>query len=147
MYNNDFIETEPGISDQDIDNVEHAYSFVFPKQFRDHYLRYNGGSPNKYLFKRDDVIFVVHQFLPIRYGRHRFEESFRNLKVEASILPADLVPFGMDPGGDYYCFSTGPKQYGSIWMYRGEYDDPASAREKLADSLVEFIERMEADED
>ena len=134
--------------DADLDDVERSFHFTFPKEVRSHYLRYNGGSPTNYLFKKDDTVFVVQELLPVKYGKHLFEQSFRNLKVEAEVLPKHLVAFAMDPGGDYYCFSVGDKDVGSIWIYRGEYsDEPDRAMEFLAPSLNEFVERLVADED
>src|SRR5262249_54572364 len=142
-----FVETEPGIDDADLDEVERTLGFTFPKELRSHYLRYNGGSPTKYLFKKGETVFVVHEFLPVKYGKHLFEQSFRNLKIEAEILPKHLAPFAVDPGGDYYCFSVRKKDIGSIWIYRGEYyDEPERATEFLAKSLNEFVSNMVADE-
>ncbi len=148
MEENEFVETEQPITEAELDDVERTFHFTFPMQVRSHYLRYNGGSPTNYLFKKDDTVFVVHEFLPVKYGKHLFETSFRNLKVEAEILPKHLVPFALDPGGDYYCFSVRDKDAGSIWIYRGEYsDEPERAVQFIAKSLNEFVESMVADED
>lgn len=148
MDQNEFVDTERMITDADLDHVEGSFHFTFPKEVRNHYLRYNGGSPSKYLFSKDGTIFVVHEFLPVKYGKHLFEQSFRNLKVEPDILPKHLVAFATDAGGDYFCFSVRDKDVGSIWIYRGEYsDEPDRAVQFLANSLNDFVEGMEADED
>jgi hypothetical protein len=147
MEQNEFVGTEQGITDADLDEVERTFRFIFPKKVRSHYLRYNGGSPTNYLFKKDHTVFVIHEFLPVKYGKHLFEQSFRNLKNEAAVLPKHLVPFAVDPGGDYYCFSVRDKDVGSIWIYRGEYsEEPDSAVEYLAKSLDDFVGGMVADE-
>jgi len=142
-----FTETEQPLTSNDLAKVELAFGFSFPADFRDHYLRHNGGRPQKSLFKKDDTVFVVSEFLPIKYGNMLFEDCFRDLKIEREVLPEHLVGFAVDPGGDYYCFSVRDNDYGSIWIYRGEHsDDPERAVEYLAPSLTKFLESMEPDE-
>jgi hypothetical protein len=148
-YANKFIRTVQPVTPTELAEVERVFRFSFPTQFRDHYLEHNGGRPQKNLFKKDDTIFVINEFLPIKYGRTNclFEDVFRDLKIEKQVLPEYLVPFADDPGGDYYCFSVRDRDLGSIWIYRGEYyDDPERALTYLESSLTEFIESMVADE-
>jgi cell wall assembly regulator SMI1 len=147
MKYSEFSDIERGITDADLEDVERSLGFTFPQEVRHHYLQYNGGSPTRYLFKKGDMVYVVHQFLPIKYGKHRFEESFYNLKIKAEILPKHLIPFAVDPGGDYYCFSVRKDDNGSVWIYRGDYsDNPDKAVEFLAGSFNQFLESMETDE-
>lgn len=148
MQQNEFVGTERGITEADLGAVELSLHFAFPGAFRSHYLRYNGGSPTNCIFKKDDVVYVLHEFLPVKYGKHLFEQSFRSLKVEDEIIPVHLVPFAVDPGGDYYCFSVSDEDGGAIWIYRGEYsDDPDRAVQFLARSLEEFLGGMIAEQD
>lgn len=146
----EFIRTVQPVTISDLGEVERAFGFSFPADFRDHYLTHNGGRPPQYLFKKDDTVFVVSEFFPIKYGRANcsFEDVFRDLKIEREVLPKHLVPFADDPGGDFYCFSVSDNEVGSIWIYRGEYsDEPDRAVEFLAPSLNEFLENMVAEED
>lgn len=145
-----FIGSEQPVTSSDLDEVERAFGFSFPAAFRGHYLRHNGGSPEEYLFKQNDTVFVVNNFFPIKYGRINclFEDVFRDLKIERQVLPKHLVAFADDPGGDYYCFSVGAKDAGTIWIYRGEYsDEPDRAVQLLAKSLNEFVENMVAEQE
>jgi len=145
-----FIRTVQPVTASDLAEVERTFGFSFPAAFSNHYLTYNGGRPQKNLFKKNDSVFVVSEFLPIKYGRANclFEDVFRDLKVEGEVLPKHLVAFADDPGGDYYCFSVRNKDFGSIWIYRGEYsDEPDKAVNFLTNSLNEFVENMVADED
>ena len=146
----EFIRTVHHVTNSDLAEVERAFGFSFPAAFRTHYLTHNGGRPQNNLFKRDDSLYVVSEFLPIKYGRADclFEDVFRDLKVEREVLPKHLVAFADDPGGDYYCFSVDDKDAGTIWIYRGEYsDEPDRAVQFLAESLNEFFDNMVADED
>ena len=143
---NQFIRTKQSVSNADLKNVEKILGFKFPKEFRNHYLSVNGGRPERNLFKKDDVIYVVSEFLPIKFGTkdYLFEDVNLHLKIEREILPQDLIAFADDPGGDFYCFNKA----GEIWIYRGDYsDDPDNAVTFLAKSLSEFIDGMFQDED
>jgi hypothetical protein len=145
----EFIRTVQPVTSSELTEVERAFGFSFPAAFREHYLIHNGGRPKNNLFKKDDTVLVVSEFLPIKYGRANclFEDVFRDLKVERDVLPKHLVAFADDPGGDYYCFSVSHKDAGTIWIYRGEYyDNPERAVTYLADSLPVFIESLVADE-
>lgn len=148
MKENEFINTKEPVLDTDLNHLEHMLGFSFPVEVRVHYLRYNGGSPTRNLFKADDRVFVVSQFLSISHGKVLFETSFRHLKEDHNILPNHLVPFAMDPGGDYYCFSTRPEDLGTIWFFIGErYEDPARASVYLAKSLTDFVNQLVEDDD
>ncbi|HLN26642.1 MAG TPA: SMI1/KNR4 family protein [Gemmataceae bacterium] len=147
MDNNTFVDTEKDISDADLSRVEETFGFSFPSAVRLHCLKYNGGSPQKYLYKAGDTIFVVHEFLPIRYGKDRLEDTIQSLKHDDEILPKHLVPFAVDPGGDYYCFSVRSQDQGTIWFYIGDYhDEPEKAAVYVAESLPEFIQGMTEEE-
>ncbi len=138
------------VDSDDLAEVERLFRFIFPLDFKRHYLAINGGYPaaRRYLFEKDGVIYVVNHFLSIKYGRDgtRFEDVNRDLKIEDNILPKYLVAFADDPGGDFYCFSTREQDAGSIWIYRGEYsDEPDRAVQFLASSLPEFLAGMKVD--
>ena len=147
---NEFTDTERPISVADLDKIERALGLAFPPDVREHYLKRNGGSPNRYLFKRDDRVYVVQGFLSVRFGpsHNRLENVFQDLKIDREILPKKLVPFAIDPGGDYYCFSVDEVDKGAIYVFVGEHADaPERATLRLANSLPEFIEGMVDDED
>ena len=148
MDENPLIRTKHPLTNADLIEVEKAFHFTFPSEFRRHYLRYNGGSPERNLFKKNNRIFVVQEFLQIKFGTREFEETFRDFKIDNEILPKNLVPFAVDPGGDYYCFSIGDEDRGSIWFYVGEYHDQQDrAAEYLTKSLPAFLEGMTREEE
>lgn len=150
QYTNRFLGNERPVTATELNEVEKLLGFTFPDEFRQHYLEQNGGGPERCLFVKDDTIYVVNEFLPIKYGKSRnlFEDVFHDLKVEREILPAYLIPFADDPGGDFYCFSIRKQDRGSIWIFRGDYfDDPQRSHVFLCRSLCEFVEAMMVDED
>jgi hypothetical protein len=144
--NNDFINTKTSLTSCELEKVERLLGFLFPASFRRHYLAYNGGQPQKKLFRKTaDEAYIVHEFLPIKYGQQRtlFEDAYRHLKIDQKLLPEYFVPFAVDPGGDFYCFSIRDHDNGSIWLWAHEfYDDPDKSITFLADSLKDFVEQL-----
>ncbi len=151
LYNNNFVNTERGVTEEDTSLVETRFEFTFPNDIRSHYLTYNGGEPEKCVFIADDGSeYIITQFLPIKYD----EESGRNieyvletLRVDG-ILPDWLIPFADEPGGDLYCFSLQANHEGAIYYWSHEYEygeNPENHVTYLAESLKAFINRMVED--
>ncbi len=150
MYNNKFTDTEASVDETTLQRVEKELEFTFPEQFREHYLAFNGGHPERRQFRKDDTIFLVNQFHPLRHGHRNdtFEYICRDLRNDEGIIPWHLIPFADDPGGDYFCFSTKPGEVGAIYYFCGEHiDEPEGPLTFLSDSLREFIEQLEEDTD
>lgn len=132
------------VTDADLDSIERRLGFKFPLEFRAFYKLHNGGMPvSNRLHRSASAEAVLHVVLPVKHGRHVLEDAVDSLKVSRQILPEHLVPFGVDPGGDYFCFSTRDEDVGSVWIFRGDYfDDLDAALSRLADSLPEFLEGL-----
>ena len=144
LYNNIFIETEKNIVESDLLEIEENLKFKFPNDIKRHYLFYNGGYPERYVFRKNDKLYVVQEFLPIKYGAQGclFEDTFIALKKEKKILPDYLIPFAINPGGDYYCFSINENELGAIYIFFGEFDDPKRSIIFLSISLKDFVMEM-----
>ncbi|WJE51147.1 SMI1/KNR4 family protein [Bacillus cereus] len=152
-YNNIFKNVKEAISNTDIIKIEQDFSFKFPQEIREHYLLYNGGSPEKCVFiDEDDYEYVVHYFIPINHKNARgggdLESTLNVVRVE-KIIPDWLIPFANDPGGDLYCFSIKDGEEGSIYYWSHEYEygeNPEDHVFYLTNSLKTFIDSMVEDE-
>jgi cell wall assembly regulator SMI1 len=122
------LDTKPSVSDADISRVEMALAFSFPEDLKKHYLRANGGRPVPNLLPKGDEHFAVHEFLPILHGivGARFEDTYRDLVLDSKFFPKNLVPFAIDAGGDYFCYSLEPRTFGQIFFYHSDYYDDLS---------------------
>src|ERR1700730_4032622 len=89
----------------DLDQVERQFGFAFPSALRDLYLRYNGGRPDKDRFVDDSGACIVAEFLAIKHGKASLTLEATMLRVR-HLLPDHLVPFAVDQGGNFFCFST-----------------------------------------
>lgn len=118
----------------DLDAVENRFGFKFPQDVRDFYLTTNGGRPEKDRFVYGDQMCTLHEFLPIKHGKKSLTLESTLLRVR-SLLPDHLIPFAVDPGGDFFCFSTREEDLGAIYFYRMDCHDPSRAAKLLAPSL------------
>ncbi len=150
MYcNNKFYNTKECITFQDIREVEKKYQFTFPEEIRRHYLAFNGGKPKRCIFKDDESEYLVQKFFPIKFHNKNtggtLESVIGMLKVTDKILPDWLIPLGVDPGGNLFCFSVKEGEEGAIYFWYHEYEcgeDPEDHICFLADSLKSFVEGM-----
>lgn len=146
MYSNRFLDAEAPLTEEDVGRVEEQLGSELPQALRQHYLFVNGGYPERPAFRTGTDVFVLHGVMPMKHGANRFEETYRWHKIENPWIPAYLVPFGFDEGGELFCMSTRPAEYGAIYHFWTEFhDDLERALTYLAPSLREFIEGMTGD--
>jgi len=153
LYNNEIRKTKKNITIEDILSLEKAYDFIFPNDIRDHYLTYNGGEPQKYIFRDEDGDeYVVQNLIPIKYtnqhGTGDLDFSLKNLRMD-EILPTWLIPFAKDPSGNLFCFSINKDEEGAIYFWDHEYEfgeDPEEYVIYLTESIKRFIDSMVEDE-
>ncbi len=150
MYMNEILDTERSLSGTDVREIELTFDMSLPTSVRSHYLAFNGGRPSRNLFKKNGEYFQIHEFLPMKYGRKgcRFEDTYRDLVIGTPQFPKHLVPFAIDPGGDYYCVSVRSNEVGFVYCYMHDYfDDPARSLVFMAPSITEFVNGMVDEEE
>ncbi len=146
LYNNNsIIGAERPVSASEIDDVQQVIGRRLPEDLRSHFLEANGGKPKKQsCFTPDGAELVVHQFLSMRPGGEGdFESTFLQTKVDDPFLPRDLIPFAIDPGGDFFCVSDGGSRAGQVFFfYSSDAERPDEATVFLSPSLHDFIETL-----
>jgi hypothetical protein len=139
----EFVYSATPLSRNDLDDFEREFKIVFPSEFRDLYLRANGGKPNRRLFVDENGPCKIQTVLPIKYssipGLSTLNQSFYHLKVQAHLLPDHLVPFAVDPLGGYFCFSVKDDCVGSIWLV---HMDGSGGPEFLSPNLTDFFSQL-----
>lgn len=138
-----FRHTSSALADADLDNVEERFGFKFPAEFRDHYLRVNGGCPDKNRLVTDRGTYTVHEFLAVKYGKPSLtlEHDIQQMKVDQCLIPEHLVEFAVDPFGNYYCFSTRENDFGAIYFFAMDGNRKGKA-DYLSPSLTDFLNRL-----
>jgi hypothetical protein len=104
MEENIFSNTESAIGSLDLDNLERLIRKKLPASFRDHYLKYNGGIPERtYWFSETDAEPIeVSVFKPISSAQSSLQSTYQSM-LSKQVIPARLLPFANDWGGNYFC--------------------------------------------
>jgi cell wall assembly regulator SMI1 len=147
MDKNNFLNLSPQLTAEDISRVESAIGCRLPDDLKQHYLRFNGGRPERSLCRTaDDDYISVHGFMPMCYGENGelFETVWRWHKIDTPFIPAHLIPFAYDVGGEYFCYSVAPNEAGTIYHFLSEFtDSPNRALIYISSSLEAFINSLE----
>lgn len=133
------------IVEADFDWLAQQLGVQFPLSARSQYLEFNGGEPDPYVFASEGSKFVVQQFFSIKYGKagNTIEDNYAELVMREGIIPRDLIPFAIDPAGDYYCVSA---ETGGISIFRSEHlPDISRCLTHLADSMTDFVAGLSED--
>ena len=148
---NKFTGCERPLTGGDIDDVERRFGVVFPASLRQHYLRWNGGAPERYLFVDEEgVTFVVNDFLPIKYAHPQnlsMEELIQDWQVEQAIIGREFIPFAADPGGNWYCMKTTEPDRGAVFFFDHEFGHGGESLRRLVASFNEFLQQMRESRD
>lgn len=72
--------TEKQITDTDFFEFEERLNIKFPDEFKDHYLKYNGGSPNANWSEGEEINYPFEKFLSIKYGNDTIENKIKEFQ-------------------------------------------------------------------
>lgn len=117
------------LSDNALSDISSKYQVVIPDDLKKLLMMANAATPSKtrFMLKVDEkVLGAILSFNPDEKEADSFESAM-NICFEKNI-----VPFGIDPFGNYICYNTTDK---SIMFFDHEED----SLEKVASSLEEFL--------
>ena len=130
----------------DIAEIEVDLEIVFPEDFVEHYLHYNGGIPAKPFFysEEKDMETEVQVFLPLKYRHYdppirTAEEKYLLFKGKSSLM-ASYFPFANDCGANPICVNLEDGGHYIVHMDLGELEDRCFCR--LAESFQDFAEAL-----
>lgn len=148
--------TAPPVSELDLDSVEAALNKELSQQFRLHYLMYNGGNPERKLFRREEECdpYEVVAFYPIKYKTTVFDTDESLLVghyfylLAKNVIPNNLLPFAHDPGGNLFCIHLENQR---IYFYatdsfspdRNVEENKNYAMTKISDDFQWFLDNLE----
>lgn len=152
MKNNQFRGCSQPIENSDLDACEKALKRMLPRDFRQHYLKYNGGIPEDNLFPGNDEWepLEVTDFYPVKYKKSAADhesslliEHYHLMRAK-EVIPDGMLPFACDPGGNFFCLDLDD---GTVYFYATDAFDPTlsveenflKAQRRLADSFEMFM--------
>lgn len=158
MEANLFKGTEEPATSADIEAIEQEYGFTLPDDYKAHLLTHNGGWPTRTTFLQPDpdepgefIAREVSEFASVGSGENTLED---NLNLLGADLHDHLVVFADEGGGDLFCLSVGPEDYGSVYYIAHESYKPPKRKEMdqprqygkgvhfLAPSFTAFLEGL-----
>lgn len=152
-----FAQTESPLSLSQIEEVEEFAGLNFPKEYKDHLLKYNGGQcvPNVFSFEENGEITnsCIDWFLAIYDGEYdNLKTYIFTYKIEKKRLPQNLLPIAHDPGGNLICISCGNEE-GRIYFWDHEKeldynivdDNDYSNLFLIANDFNEFLDELKED--
>jgi len=131
--------------ESDIIAVEKKFNISFPKEIKEFYLSHNGGCPTPHLFQKEDELYSINHIFPMKYSDEyeSLEDIYDDLVSEEYYKPKHLIPFAVDAGGDYYCFSIKPTEIGKIYCFVQEYyDDENKSIVYLSKNISDFLNSL-----
>ncbi|MFA6245827.1 MAG: SMI1/KNR4 family protein [Mucilaginibacter sp.] len=144
----EFLEVSKKLEETDLKEAEEQLGISFTNEFKEHYLKYNGGYPVKsfFLWPDDGAKTRINHFFSIKYdGFSRFETAYENLFITEQILPQGFLPFAVDDGGDYFCISILPQFFNQVFFFDMHHYDPGWIEEYvtlISESFKGFIDNL-----
>jgi hypothetical protein len=124
-----FFETEKQLNISQIEEMEKYAGLIFPQEYKDHLLLYNGGKCIPNIFKFDEngkcSYSIIDWFLAIYDGEYdSLKKEIDIFKKEIKRMPLQMLPIAHDPGGNLICISceTEDKGYIYFWDHENEVD-------------------------
>lgn len=142
-----FLEVSKELTETELKEVENQLNISFTNDFKEHYLKNNGGYPVKRFFLWDDGAKTrINHFFSIKYkGFSQLEDAYDDLLITEQILPMGFLPFASDDGGDLFCVSTLPGSYNEVFFCdMHHYDEEVTKNyiTPIAKSFKDFIENL-----
>lgn len=144
-----FKEVSKALTRADIAAIEVNLGLVFPEDFVEHYLLYNGGKLTKPFFysEEEDIETEVQVFLPLK---HRYcdipirtaEEKYLLFKGKSSLMTS-YFPFANDYGDNSICVNLEDGGVYIVHMDLGKLENRCFRR--LAESFRGFVEALSED--
>lgn len=145
-----FTKSSHSITMSDIELLEHSIGKRLPNDFISHYLKVNGGVPNKTYFyvEKDDGYVEVSFFLPIRFdttalSNMTIERSYTNLISKG--IPTNYLPFALDWGGNYFSIDLETNNIVLLLMDLGSFTDDSVKH--LTIGFDNFVDNLEEGEE
>lgn len=157
MKGNKFSEVGAKLNDKDIKALETKLSFKFPIEFVNHYLKYNGGIPDKGYFIRKDLYepAEVASFKEISNTEKNYEGSLLytyELMLKKNVLPKKYLPFANDWGGNFFCLNL--ENNNIIYFTTDSFDSDLTLEENqiysthiLCDNFETFLSNLVSEDE
>ncbi|CEN47529.1 SMI1/KNR4 family protein [Capnocytophaga canis] len=116
----EFSQTEQKLTLADMDDFERKIGLKLPQDFKEHYLKFNGGYPSFEYVKGLRNIFTINGFDSIKYGALPIEKLIDDFQ-ESGVDFNNKIPFANDNGDNIFLISLDDSDYGKIYIIEAEF--------------------------
>ncbi|MFK8281917.1 SMI1/KNR4 family protein [Capnocytophaga cynodegmi] len=116
----EFSQTEQKLTSADMDDFERKIGLKLPQDFKEHYLKFNGGYPSFEYVKGLRNIFTINSFDSIKYGALPIEKLIDDFR-ESGVDFNNKIPFANDNGDNIFLISLDDSDYGKIYIIEAEF--------------------------
>ncbi|MFJ1354432.1 SMI1/KNR4 family protein [Capnocytophaga canimorsus] len=116
----EFSQTEQKLTSADMDDFERKIGLKLPQDFKEHYLKFNGGYPSFEYVKGLRNIFTINGFDSIKYGALPIEKLIDDFQ-ESGVDFNNKIPFANDNGDNIFLISLDDSDYGKIYIIEAEF--------------------------
>ena len=153
MKENIFSNTEAAVDPAQLDDFEAKVGRKLPDEFRAHYLKYNGGVPDRtyYVGAEIEEPLEVASFKPISKAPSNLLSTYLSMR-DKQVIPGNLLPFANDWGGNYFCLNleSGLISYFTTDNFYSElsYEENQKKSETtICSSFTSFVQELVHEED
>ncbi|WP_172917494.1 SMI1/KNR4 family protein [Capnocytophaga canis] len=116
----EFSQTEQKLTLAEMDDFERKIGLKLPQDFKEHYLKFNGGYPSFEYVKGLRNIFTINSFDSIKYGALPIEKLIDDFQ-ESGVDFNNKIPFANDNGDNIFLISLDDSDYGKIYIIEAEF--------------------------
>lgn len=153
MIENQFSGCNLALTAADLDHLESVIGKKLPASFRNQYLTYNGGAPKRTYWQNEDFEepVEVSVFKPIAHGESTVLSTYQ-LMLEKKVLPAYLLPFANDWGGNFFCLNldSGAVSYFTTDTFDSDLspeENHAESEKPVCSNFLRFVQGLIDEED
>lgn len=138
--------TFTNVEDEDFDFLI-SNGLTINEDIKQFLKNYGGKKIVENCFSFGETYYIISMVLPIKINQNPSIElilpALRD--IDEGIGRNDLVPFGIDPGGNPFYVSIGKLDYSNVYLDRmsSGYDSPIL---KIADTFEQFIEGLQPEQ-
>lgn len=142
----------PPLSDELIEGFEKITGFKLPRDYRETVQRYPNGEPAKssLTVQTGPDSFIADFGVLMTLDPFYEFENVLNVLIDLrrhQKLPANLLPFSVDGGGDYFCFSYSSAQAEPSVVYYFHELPPSEGVYPVAESFSKLLALLSPDPD
>lgn len=150
------VESEPQITNSDIENAEVTLKLKLPKEYKSFLLKHNGGHPIKDMYPIIEV-FDFHRYgwgtssvydCGISWFYAIYDGEYNNFikenRCKENPMQDDFVIIGCNSGGDEICIGIKENNFGKVyyWGHDWEISEESLSFVLIANNFTDFINSL-----